>query len=226
MLALRCGFIRAFGRGMLFCCLGLLVCATGCKPEDKVSKYTAPHQPDTEAFDPDPPEAPTTGHRILALIADGNEPEQRWYFKMMGSPDAVGRRVEALKRFATSLKLPKKDTEDPLFDLPAGWKIVPNQRDIVQTTIQTGHSFTPLNLEISSIGGTLLSNINRWREDQLGLKPWTQEELDGVIKKNVEPNDMNVELKLLKTTPEGKKIYWVDFRGKIMPKRKPPFVKQ
>jgi hypothetical protein len=219
MLPLHCGMFRpVIGRWLLLCCLGIIFCTTGCKPTEQISKYTAPHEATSEDVEPDLPEPAAAGQRILGLIAEGqavNGQPQWWFFKLRGSPEAVGRREAGLKQFAASLKIPSDNEKIPKFDLPKGWKVARANKEFVLFVIRTGHSFTPLDLEVSQVGGSLLQNVNRWRVQQLDMEKgaWTQEQLDKLTSQDPEKADPNAELRPLKVEKDAKKIYWVDLRG-------------
>ena len=78
-------------------------------------------------------------------------------------------------------------------------------------TILIGPEAHPLELTVMSLGGSLLENVNRWR-DQVGLPPVKNEEL-GTASREV-------------TTKQGKKITRVDASGMASKgAQMPPFMK-
>lgn len=205
----------------------LLFVGSGCKPQEQITKTTAPHEAAYEEIEPDPPETAKAGMRILALIAEGTpvkgEP-QWWFFKLMGRPEAVGKRQEGLKQFAASLKIPNDNESMPKFDLPKGWKVGKSQKEFVLFVIRTGHSFTPNNIDVSMVGGTMAGNLDRWC-DQLGIEHFKPEQIEEWSKQEPASVDPKAPLKPLATSG-SRKVYWVDMSGPGGEKKMPPFFKQ
>jgi hypothetical protein len=205
------GLLRDAARRPVVVVCTLLLALAGCKPAPEVSKYTAPYEAvDTSGPAPDPAEDPKSGERILGLIAPGGteagEPRW-WFFKMRGRPQAVGLRVKPLEAFAASLKFPPGEAI-PTFDLPPGWQLGRATNELTLMSVRTGHPYTPLNMDISRLGGDLGENINRWRK-QVGLPELPADEVLASVREV--------------TTADGKKVYWVDVSGPGGPKA--PFAK-
>lgn len=188
----------------------LALAAVGCKPAPGISRYTAPHEAGESALPVDPPEDPAAGERILGIIApDPAAKDQWWFFKMRGRPAAVGKRVKDLEAFAASLKLPAGDDKLPTYDLPRGWEVTRAKAEFVLFSIRTGHPYTPNNLDVSRVGGSLAQNVNRWR-GQVGLNELPEAEVPASIKA--------IQL------ADGNPAYWVDLTGPGGGKM-PPFAK-
>jgi len=64
----------------------------------------------------------------------------------------------------------------PEYQVPDGWKKVKPKAFSV-ATFRTGDGDRAAEITVSSVGGGLLLNVNRWRSQQLGLPPVSQEEL-------------------------------------------------
>ena len=183
----------------------------GCKPAPEVTRYTAPHERADSGPDPDPPEDPAAGDRILGLIAaaPGDQQPQWWFFKLRGRPQAVGRRVAGLEACLATLRFPKADGQLPTFELPAGWELGRPSNQFALFTIRTGHSYSPHNLDVSKTGGSLADNVNRWRR-QVGLAELPEADVAKSLR------DV--------TAADGTKVYWVDLAGPGGDGR-PPFAK-
>jgi hypothetical protein len=175
------------------------VAATGCKPEPAVSKYTAPHTPVEASPEPDLPEDPAAGERILGLVAPAAGPKQPqwWFFKLRGRPKALEHRAANLRALAGTLKFPENE-DTPKFDLPKGWEQGKPANQFSAFSIRTGHPYTPNRIDVSQTGGSLVENINRWR-GQVGLDALGEAELMKTL----------TELK----SADGKTVYWVDLTG-------------
>ena len=200
-------------RVMVFAVMGVAALA-GCKPTEGVTKYTAPHEQSAgEDIEPDPPEAVADGVRILGLIGEAapeNGNPQWWFFKLRGSPKAVGKRVAAFEKFAATIRFPEGNEKIPTFQLPDGWQLGPRSNQFALFSIRTGSVYTPFNIDVSVTGGNFADNLNRWH-DQVGIP-------------QVAEADAKTRLREVKTA-DGKKLYWVDIAGPGGAKM-PPFAKQ
>jgi hypothetical protein len=184
----------------------------GCKPTPGISKYTAPHEADN-APPVDPPEDPSAGERILGIIAPatGPQPQQWWFFKLRGRPQAIARREKPLEQFAGTLMLPAAEEKLPTYKLPPGWEVVKKSNEMALFSVRTGNPYTPHNLDVSQAGGTLASNVNRWR-GQVGLPELPEDKVEESLRK----------IKLA----DGTQAYWVDLTGPGgKGGMKPPFMK-
>jgi hypothetical protein len=176
-----------------------LVALAGCSPAEQVTKYTAPKDPlDTDLI-PDEPGEGEPAVRVLGAIASApaKPGEESWYFfKMQPSPPkAVERHAAAFDEFIQSLKF--SPDGPPTWTLPAGWREVGSQGKERIATIRMKKSETTIELSVTRFGGTLLSNVNRWRE-QAGAEPIKQDEID---------------TKCRVLTVDGRKVVVVDVSG-------------
>ena len=64
----------------------------------------------------------------------------------------------------------------PQFTIPQGWQQV-NPKAFSVATFKTGPGDRAAEVTVSSVGGGLLMNVNRWRTQQLGLPPVSEEQL-------------------------------------------------
>jgi hypothetical protein len=178
----------------------------GCGPAERVSKYTAPKDPiDTDSIsdEPDPGE-PTV--RILGAIAQAGRPgEQSWYFFKFQppkssetyTPKALERHQADFEAFLQSLKFPAEGT--PTWTLPSGWRTAEVKTQIPRiATLRMKKSETVVDLAISEARGSLIENINRWRNLQAGIDPITEAE---------------IESKHRVLMIDGRKVIVVDVRG-------------
>jgi hypothetical protein len=148
----------------------------GCGPTEHISKYTAPKDPQEKEVAAE--EQPTGDERvrILGAIAQGEEPNDWYFFKFQGpkatdtySPKQIASHVAEFDSFLQSLKFPPNGP--PTWTLPAGWESVTVQTMIPRiATLRMKSDDTNVDLAVSRTGGELLANINRWR-GQAGLNP-------------------------------------------------------
>lgn len=148
--------------------LGLLLAGLcGCKPEDEIRTYTVPKptQPAAAEESPAPPKVRLLG----AVIPTPTDSRVSWFIKLVGPVEAVTAAEKDFDAFLSSLK--PGDEKTPLaWTVPAGWKAdTHNPNRIV--TVTGGPPAAPLQMYISlPFGGSVGSNVNRWRTLDLGLK--------------------------------------------------------
>jgi hypothetical protein len=154
----------------------LLACLVGCRPQEQIAKYTVP-KPDliNPVSTSAPPHAAAAAPQAIlgAIIPVG---KQSWFFKLTGDPAAVEPQREAFLEFVKSVTFASSDK--PSWTLPEGWKERPGS-EFRFATIQLPLSAAdgkPLEIAVSSAGGTVLDNVNRWR-GQVGLKRIELDEL-------------------------------------------------
>lgn len=176
--------------------LTLLVCLVvlaGCRPADEVRTYTAPKSKDIQ-----PPVAATgeDTDRLLGVLipaADG----QLYSVKLSGPIAAVSAEADRFRTFAETIRVTADPTKPLTYTAPAGWK-PGRERQMRLATFEIGSGPKPLEVAVfPPFGGTLLANVNRWRE-QVGAKPVADAELSTAA----------TELKL-----GDSKAYYVDARG-------------
>ena len=174
----------------------LLTALAGCEPAEQVTRYTAPKEPvDTDLIS-DQPEEGEPRVRILGAIAPAGKDD--WYFFKIGptKPKAVERHADAFDAFIRSLKFPPDGP--PVWTVPAGWREVGTQSRDRIATFRMKKSETPVELAVTRFGGSLLDNINRWREQQAGAAPITEAE---------------IETKCRVLTVDGRRVVVVDVSG-------------
>jgi hypothetical protein len=185
--------------GRLAAFFAVLATLAGCRPEEHVTKYTAPKDPPNIDLISDDPDEGEPKVRILGAIAPAGVPgEESWYFlKMQPSPPkAVERHAAAFDEFIRSLKFGSDGP--PSWTLPAGWKEVGTQGKDRIATIRMKKSETTVELAVTRFGGPLLANINRWRVEQAGVESITEAE---------------IETKCRVLTVDGRKVVVVDVSG-------------
>jgi hypothetical protein len=152
-----------------------MACTVGCRPQEQIARYTVP-KPElvSPATGSSSPAAAAAEQEILgAVIPVGG---QSWFFKLTGEPEAVERQREPFLAFVKSLTF--GSDQKPSWNLPAGWNALPGS-EFRFATIQMDEKSAdgkPLEITVSTAGGTLLDNINRWR-GQVGLPPVDDQEL-------------------------------------------------
>jgi len=157
----------------------------GCKPAEQVTRYTAPKDPPDLDLVPDEPGENEPAVRILGAIAPAGKPgEDSWYFfkfqpARMGetyTPKAIERHAAEFNAFIQSLRF------DP--DGPPSWTVPPGWREVTVSTqfkriatFRMKKSETVVDLAVTQATGKLIENINRWRVQQAGAEPITEDEI-------------------------------------------------
>jgi hypothetical protein len=153
--------------------LFVLALLAGCQQET-ISTYRVPR---VEQSSP----------RLLGAIAPAGD--DVWFLKLVGPAPAIVEREREFDRFVHSLRF-TNDPKAPLtWTTPDGWQAVaegPAKGLGAQTrfaTFRVGPE--ALKLTISRLGreaGDILSNVNRWRKNDLGLPPLSDAGLSGVTR--------------------------------------------
>jgi hypothetical protein len=142
----------------------------GCNQQDQITSYRV-RKP--EMVDPtlvstsNAPAVAATDQQTLGLIVPLGDVS--WFFKLTGDAKVVEPQQEAFLKFAQTIKFSAGPDSKPSWTLPNGWKELPGG-GFRFATIQIPHDGKPLELAVSSAGGDLLANVNRWRQ-QLKLPP-------------------------------------------------------
>jgi len=137
--------------------------AVGCTREEQVTRYFVPK-------DSKPPE------RLLGAIVPHND--RTWFVKLLGPQPAVDKHEKEFTQFIESVRFPDKGDRPITWDVPKGWEEKPGA-DLRYATFILEPQPSPLELSVTPLGaeaGSLLSNVNRWRE-QMGLATTTEAEL-------------------------------------------------
>ncbi|HEY2410817.1 MAG TPA: hypothetical protein VGI40_01160 [Pirellulaceae bacterium] len=142
----------------------------GCTQREEITSYRV-RKP--ELVDPtlvstaNAPAAAATEQQTLGLIVPLDDVS--WFFKLTGDAQTVEPQQEAFLKFVQTIKFSSGPDSRPSWTLPTGWKELPGG-GFRFATIQIPHDGKPLELAVSSAGGDLLANVNRWRQ-QLKLPP-------------------------------------------------------
>lgn len=176
---------------------------------DGVRSYTVPRTTEaTRAPAPVVPDGEPKG-RLLGAIIQVPNTEVSWFVKFSGSIATVSEHEKAFDDFLASIRVTDDPRKPPTFTAPAGWTESPARAMRVATFTPPGGKGPDLYLS-TPFGGSLLENVNRWR-DEVGARRVTEEELPTVTK----------EVLLDKV-----KAYKVDIRGPLDPtgKKMGPFM--
>jgi hypothetical protein len=158
---------------LLLGCAGVSLLTGGCNQKEPITKYTV-RKP--ELVDPTlvtkvgAPAAPTTPQQTLGLIVPVGDVS--WFFKVTADNEVVEAQRETIEKFLASVKFSAGESPTPTWTLPEGWRQLPGSQ-FRYATIRLPESPSaakPLEITVSTAGGDILSNINRWR-GQLSLKP-------------------------------------------------------
>jgi len=196
-----------FGRSLFALLAAVLLLSTGagCRNEEDITRTTEPRAATGKAVQTKSDKVET---RILGVIAPGVEGGS-WFFKLMGPAEGVGNEVGAFDQFLSSLEF-TKSFDKPSWTLPEGWR-AGRKSQMRYATIVMGPADAPLELTVMPAGGSLLENVNRWR-DQLTLERIKADELQSVTKEV--------------TTKQGIKVTRVDLTGMAgKGPAMPPFMK-
>jgi hypothetical protein len=197
--------------GRLLATVGLFA-LLGCGAGDGVRSYTVPRT--TEATKPAPvapvvPEGEPKGRLLGAIIPVPNT-EVSWFVKFSGSIAGVSDHEKAFDEFLATIRITDDPRTQPTYTAPPGWTEGARRQMRVVTFSPPAAKPGP-DLYISSpFAGSLLENVNRWR-DEVGVRRVTEAELPAVTKEV-----------MLGTV----KAYKVDFRGPLDPtgKKMGPFM--
>jgi len=142
--------------------------------------------------------------RMLAAIVGHGD--QNWFFKLSGQSDLVAEQAGPFTALVKSVRFGDQGT--PQWTLPKGWRERPAE-GMRYATLEIDSGGGTLEATVSTAGGDLLANVNRWR-GQLGLSPIDETELDQETTK--------LEL-------DGTTALLVNFEGKLKPggMGNPPF---
>lgn len=167
----------------------------GCEPAPQVSRYTAEKDPYAKAVDEPVPGEPRD--RILGAIAPAGGKDQWYFLKITSTPKAIEPRLAEFDAIVASLKF-AGDTAT--WTLPPGWKEVVVKSTVPRmATLRSETDGKIVDLAVSQIGGDLLENINRWR-DQVGQPAITADE---------------IKTKCRTMTVDGREVIIVDVSGTL-----------
>jgi hypothetical protein len=153
--------------GMLLASLAL-----GCNDNREISSYRAP-KPTLPAAQPEV--------RLLAVIVP--RADETWFVKLVGPADTVDRNVKDFEQFVQSLRFTRTAGSPLQWDTPSEWRKGPDAPTRYAAFLM-GPEDEQAVLTVVKLGkeaGTLLDNVNRWRE-QIGLLPLSAFDLDLVTR--------------------------------------------
>lgn len=156
-----------------FAALLLAATVVGCGQQEKITSYRVKKP---EVVDPtlisaaSTPTALATEQQTLGLIVPIGD--NSWFFKLTGDAKSVEPQQDAFLEFTKSIKFSAGADAQPSWTVPAGWKDLPGSQFRFATIrmAESDSAGKPLEITVSSAGGDVLANINRWR-GQLNLKP-------------------------------------------------------
>lgn len=173
-----------------------LLAAVGCGPSDEIRTYQVKKPTDQPAAAPAEP-TPDGPAKVRLLGAIIPVKEVSWFVKFSGPTEQVDAHEKEFDEFVRSIRVTEDPRQLPTFTAPPAWKQQP-ARQMRVATFAVGDGPNAPQVYISTpFGGSLLENVNRWREE-VGAKRVTTAELP------------NVTTELLLGTA---KAYRVDARG-------------
>jgi hypothetical protein len=131
----------------------------GCQGES-VSRYTVPHVEESEG----PPEKV----RLLgAIVPKGDD---TWFFKLAGPIEAVNAGREGFTGVVQSVRFAEGDK--PLsWTTPDGWHEAKGRPERYATLHSDQHNLDLTITRLPAKAADVLTNVNRWRNNDLGLGP-------------------------------------------------------
>ncbi|MCE9530278.1 MAG: hypothetical protein K8T89_03960 [Planctomycetes bacterium] len=182
-----------------FLLLGMVVFVfTGCKDPEGIEQRVPPKVDEKPYAEPDVEKK----ERIIGLIMPQGTLPGWWFFKLRGPADKVEAQSKAFKAWIASIEILDESRALPKWETPPGW--VPSGRDDIRMALfAIGKPEDGLDCGVSYVPGTLLDNINRWRE-QVGLPKRGAGDLDHLM----EPVMIN-----------GRRAFFVDVSGPGGPKK-------
>jgi hypothetical protein len=154
-----------------------LVCAAvvlaGCQEQEQIRSYDVAKEPVVVA-------AASEKQRLLAVMVPGEK--HVWFFKLMGTEQAVAEVVPVFDRFLESVRFTDQDREPIQWTVPDGWRQTPGAGELYARLRKEGEGSSP-DITISQFPPKAKDprpNIDRWR-GQLGLGPIRDDELKKLI---------------------------------------------
>lgn len=150
-----------------------MVAFVGCKPNEEIRTYTVEKDPEKPV--PEPAPAGDAKYRLLgAIIPDGKG--YSWFVRFYGLIDQVSPHEEDFQTFLKSLRLSGDGVKSLTWTVPAGWSVGP-PKDMRIVTLKKGAAEFYVS---SPIGGSILDNVNSWRDKIVGIAEVTEAELPAV----------------------------------------------
>ncbi len=150
----------------------------GCKREEITSYEVKRIEPTEKTSGSNEPV------RLLAAIF--SKGDSTWFFKLVGPVAKLSNKTEDFEKFVRSVKIKADGSTPPIeWNAPSNWKAGITNELRYATFLIDPEENPKLELAVTKLGkdsGTILANINRWRE-QIGLGAVTEADLASVIKK-------------------------------------------
>jgi hypothetical protein len=153
----------------------VLLSAAGCSDPDQVRVLEETRFPRPA---PAPPPPDQQKFRTLAAMFPHDSDGRWWFVKFSGPADVVGAHAETFRKLVESVRV-SGDADHPItWDTPPGW-VQEAGGPARYATLRLADRESGAEIAISSAGGTVLQNVNRWR-GQLGLEDVSPSALDAV----------------------------------------------
>jgi hypothetical protein len=130
---------------------------------------------------------------VSMRVAIFKNADQSWFFKLMGPKDVVDDHTTEFDQFLQTIQFNADDKNPVIWKAPDEW-----EKDAAGSQIYAAYLVGPKKtaaqmtvVKLSGQAGTLLDNVNRWRR-QLGLKPVTEEALEGVTKVTINSREATI----------------------------------
>lgn len=122
----------------------------------------------------------TTEAYLRALESDNDAaevfPEDEGEIVSITTPAGKAILVDFVKTFPSQEESPRANSQLPQLNPPSHWNARPAST-ITLAAFEVGEGDDPVRITLSTAGGDLLANVNRWRVQQLGMSAWTESEL-------------------------------------------------
>jgi hypothetical protein len=146
-----------------------LLCA-GCHSDD-ITRYRVPREERQARPEKQP-------NRLLgAIVPQGNS---SWFVKVVGPEKLVEEQAAPFEQFVLSLRFPEKGDPPITWKALKEWRQGPARQGRI-ATFHIGPAEQPLELTVTTFGGSVLDNVNRWRK-QMGLREVGADELAKVTR--------------------------------------------
>jgi hypothetical protein len=149
------------------CPLIVVLAISGCSEQDEIRRYKVKtSNPETQVA------AVRSGEparMLAAILFDG---EMSWFLKLTGSPQDAGTAADGVRSLLKSVRFVD---DEPQWTLPEGWSETKSNGGIRFATLTVPAGDGSMELSVIPLPFTtdrddwLLSNINRWRVEQLSL---------------------------------------------------------
>jgi hypothetical protein len=156
--------------GLLLLPLVLLPLA-GCQ-NDEIRTYTVPRA------------APEAGeHKVRLLGAIFEDGPNQWFFKLLGPTADIDKHASDFDHFVESLRFTGKPDDPVTWQAPPAWKKAPAD-GLRFATFYLGGPGQPPEVRVFKLDkvSTILDNVNRWCDNDLGRPHLTPGELEKVTK--------------------------------------------